>query len=107
MPLRGEFNHEYTLSSVDYESVSLPSYYDKNSLPDNVNLKVDFGKARGEHFVRIYYYPLVLINGEVKLVKKLEIETSSVQKSSNNCRASTFAENSVWATGSLFNIGVR
>ncbi|MEO9532545.1 MAG: type IX secretion system sortase PorU [Crocinitomicaceae bacterium] len=106
MPLRGEYTHEYRLTNIQYTDIELPSYYDKKSLPTTPNLKVDFGQARIDNFVRIYYYPIVLINGQVKLVENIEIETSSEKIIKSQDRGATFAANSVLASGSWYKIGV-
>ncbi|MFT4600505.1 MAG: hypothetical protein ACI857_000679 [Arenicella sp.] len=106
LPIRGESSHSYRLVSVEYEDFILPSYYDKNALPNTAEIKVDFGKAKAQNFASVYFFPLVNLNGEVKLVKNLEFEVESESQSGSYDRAATFAPTSVLSTGIWFKVGV-
>lgn len=104
--LIGNYNHQFEVLNVVYEDISLPSYYDRNALPNSPNFKADFGNSRKEHKVSFYYYPLVNINGSVKMVKSVDFKVDSETNYSNNNRAATFASSSVLSSGSWYKIGV-
>lgn len=104
--VRGTYDHSYQLVSLEYEDIALPSQYDKNLLPTDPEIKVDFGQSRTENFVSIYYFPIVKINGVVKLLKKVTIEATSMETATGFDRAVTFASTSVLNTGNWYKIGV-
>lgn len=106
LKLRGDYTHSYEVLEVNYEDISLPSYYDKKSLPNSPEIKVDFGKDRGENKVSFYYYPIININGAVKMVKEVKIKVESQVNNQSQDRAATFASSSVLASGSWYKIGV-
>ena len=107
LPIRGAATHNYRLSEVIYEDIDLPAYYDKNVLPTSANIKVDFGKSKSENYASVYYFPIVNINGVVKLVTKVGLEVTSETQNSAHDRAATFAPTSVLATGTWFKVGVE
>lgn len=106
LKLRGDFELSFEVQNVVYEEITLPSYYDKNSLPTNLQVKGDFGKSKNENLLSIYYYPIVNINGLVQMVKEVEISVESQQIFSAQNRAATFASSSVLSSGSWYKIGI-
>ena len=106
LKLRGDYSHDFSILAADFETISLPEFYDKTALPEDPEIKVEFGKARGEHFVRVYYYSLVRSGGEVQLLKSLTIQTESEIVIGGQDRTATFASSSVLASGDWYKIGV-
>jgi hypothetical protein len=105
--LTGNYDLSYNLLSVSYKDIDLPSYYDKNTLPEDINLKVDFGAARSQNYISAYYQPIILQNGAAKLVEEVVIEVESqASETSAFDRSATFASSSVLASGEWYKIGV-
>lgn len=106
LDVRGKYNHDYQLISVNYVDVQIPAHYDKNFLPSDPEVKIDFGTSRTQNYVSIYYFPIVLINGQVKMVEEINLEVTSIPLEVGYERAATFAPNSVLASGNWYKIGV-
>jgi Peptidase family C25 len=106
LSVRGKYSHDFQLESLKYVDVEIPAQYDKNLLPTDPEVKVEFGTARTQNYVSVYYYPLIIQNGQVKMVEKIDITVSSELNPSSFDRAAIFASNSVLNSGSWYKIGV-
>lgn len=104
--VRGYYDHSYQQVSVSYKDVVIPAHYEKSLIPDDLELKVGFGKSKLQNFVSVHYYPIVKINGQIKMVEEVKIEVTSTPKSSENDRSVVFASNSVLNSGDWYKIGV-
>ncbi|UKN03193.1 type IX secretion system sortase PorU [Paracrocinitomix mangrovi] len=104
--VRGEFSHNFQILSVSYKNVEIPYQYQQSDIPVDPEIKVDFGTARTQNYFSIYYYPIVKVNGVIKMVDEIKIQTTSTPKSASLDRAATFASNSVLASGEWYKIGV-
>ena len=103
---RGEHKFSNRIDQLQYEDIVLPSYYDKNALPNKTTVKVDFGTSRSENYLIVSYDPLINVNGQVKLVKKIDIEVSGEAVPKSGDRGADFASVSVLKTGDWYKIGV-
>ncbi|MBD3638977.1 MAG: type IX secretion system sortase PorU [Crocinitomicaceae bacterium] len=103
---RGERDFSYEITSISFKDITIPSHFDKNQLTDDPEIQVNFGKSRSQNFVSVYYYPIVLINGQTKLVDEVEITVTSQPSAQGFDRSTYFAPNSVLASGSWYKIGV-
>ena len=104
--VRGYYNHTYQLISVSYKDITIPPQYEQSLIPNDLELKVGFGKSKLQNFVSVHYYPIVKVNGQVKLVEEVKIEVNSSQSGSQNDRSVVFASNSVLNSGDWYKIGV-
>lgn len=104
--VRGNANHEFEIVNVVFEDIVLPSFYDASYLTESPDFQVDFGKARSQNYVSIYYYPIIKVNGQTRLVKSFDLEVVSTPAIAQGDRAATFAANSVLASGSWYKVGV-
>lgn len=101
---KGKFSYTYSVSDLIYEVIELPSKFDKKYLPAEPGLVVSFEKARNENFLVAFYHPLILVNGQVQLLREIRLEVTSEPIMST--RAATFASSSVLNSGTWFKIGV-
>lgn len=105
--LNGVYNHDYQIVGVSYKEVEIPSQYAKENLPEDPDVRVNFGKSRAQNFVQIFFHPLINSNGNVKLVEEVKIEVTSTLSETAFDRTATFASSSVLASGQWFKIGVN
>ena len=104
--VRGYYDHSYQLVSLSYTDVEIPAHYEKSLIPEDLELKVGFGKSKLQNFVSVHYYPIVKVNGEIKLVNEVKIQVISTPKNTQNDRSVVFASNSVLNSGAWYKIGV-
>lgn len=107
IPLKINGNRKFyeALNEVVYETIELPSRFDKKLLPAEPQIIFDYGVSRGENFVMVRYNPLIYVGGEVKVVKKIDFQVDARPNPVMTTRA-TFALTSVLASGSWYKIGV-
>jgi hypothetical protein len=106
LPFRGSQNIEGRVTTVEYENLTLPSSFDKSSLPNEFQAELSFKSARSENILVAEYTPLIFVSGQVKFVKSFEIELSASPIPNYGNRDAIFASNSVLATGDWYKIGV-
>ncbi|MEX1001202.1 MAG: type IX secretion system sortase PorU [Crocinitomicaceae bacterium] len=104
--LDGAYNHSFDIISTNYKDVEFPTYYDMSVLTESPQIKVEFGRAREENYIRVYYHPLIQINGQVKLLETLTIEVNSEPTYASTDRTANFASSSVLSSGDWYKIGV-
>ncbi|NOQ74354.1 MAG: type IX secretion system sortase PorU [Crocinitomix sp.] len=104
--VRGNYEFTYNIENVKYETVELPSFYDKNVLPSEADLSVTFGESRQENFITLVYNPIVNRNGKIEMLKEIEISVSGAPNFESQNRDFDFASVSVLASGDWYKIGV-
>ncbi len=105
LPEKGNFDYSNVISSVSYETISLPSRFDKKYLPESSEIVVSIEKTRLENYLVIAYSPLIFDGAEVKMVSEIRIEVQNNGPVMNS-RSTSFAPNSVLNSGSWFKVGV-
>lgn len=104
--VRGDFEFTYQIDEVIYQSIDLPSFYDKTVLPEASDIQVSFGTSRNENFVTLVYNPILNRNGKIELIKEIKLSVSGSPVSTSNDRDVVFASSSVLASGDWYKIGV-
>ncbi len=104
--VRGNNEFTYNIENVKYETIELPSFYDKNVLPTESELKVTFGESRQENFVTLVYNPIVNRNGKIEMLKEIEVSVSGTPIFDNQNRDFDYASVSVLSSGDWYKIGV-
>jgi len=104
--VRGNYDFSHSIEGVKYKTVNLPSFYDKNILPDNPSIEVSFGKSRDENFISVMYNPMINVNGVVQIVDEIKINASGSPVFTAQNREVEFAPVSVLSSGDWYKIGV-
>ncbi|MFT5821347.1 MAG: hypothetical protein ACI8ZM_002599 [Crocinitomix sp.] len=104
--VRGNYEFTYNIDNVKYETVELPSFYDKNVLPEEADLSITFGESRQENFITLVYNPIVNRNGKIEMLKEIEVSVSGAPNFDNQNRDFDYASVSVLASGDWYKIGV-
>lgn len=105
--VRGKADFSYVIEAVRYQEINFPSYYDKNALPKEAEIKISFGKSGPENFVNAYYAPLVYRAGKVEMISEIQISIEASPKSDAFDRDFDFASSSVLASGDWYKIGIQ
>lgn len=105
LPETGNFNYSNVISSVSYETISLPSRFDKKYLPSAADIQISFEKSRMENYLVVAYSPLIFDGAEVKMVSAIKIEVQNNGPVMNS-RSTSFAPNSVLNSGTWFKVGI-
>ena len=105
--VRGKADFSYVIEAVRYQEINFPSYYDKNALPKEAEIKISFGKSGPENFVNAYYTPLVYRAGKVEMISEIQISIEASPKSDAFDRDFDFASSSVLASGDWYKIGIQ
>ncbi len=104
--VRGHYEFTYSIENVKYETIELPTYFDKNALPSESEMSVTFGESRQENFITLVYNPIVNRNGKIELLKEIEVSISGSPIFDQQNRDAEFASVSVLASGDWYKVGV-
>jgi hypothetical protein len=95
-----------SLAGLEYETIEIPAFYDKNLIASDPSVNMSFEKSRFDNFLVVTYNPVINQGGVVKLLKKIRIQVTSSPDPVMQNRAATFASSSVLASGTWYKIGV-
>lgn len=105
--LRGDYTFKTRLIHVNYLTIDLPTYYNKDVLPANANETFSIGTARGQNYITALFNPIVNKNGTIQVVSSIKVELTGTPNPSAADREYVFSSNSVLSTGDWYKIGVQ
>jgi len=59
LPVKGSVLLDATIMQLEYVDIVLPSQYNKSFLPNNPNIKTEFGQSRFENYLITTFNPIV------------------------------------------------
>ncbi len=105
--LRGDYTFTTRLIHVNYSTIDLPTYYNKDVLPANANETFSIGRARGQNYITVLFNPIVNKNGTIQVVSSIKVEVTGTPNPSAADREYVFGSSSVLSTGDWYKIGVQ
>lgn len=105
--VRGDYEFDYVIDDVRYQTIELPSYYDKTVLPKEKDIEIRFGKSGIENYITAFYNPIINQSGKIELIKGIKVTVTATPKPNHFNREFEFASVSVLASGDWYKIGVN
>jgi hypothetical protein len=107
LSIKGDFDFNYEVTSIDYENIVLPSNVKKTSIANSSNLEVYFGKSGVDNYMTLKMNPIFTQNGNTKIVKKIKIIVNYESNLGPQNKTATYAPESVLKNGNWFKFGVN
>lgn len=98
-------NFTYTLSDIVYENTIYQATFNKTTVSEQQDIKVEIKLARGELMAVTAFRPLVNVNGIAKKLKSFKVNVT-YEPEDNFSREHVFASQSVLRKGDWYKVGI-